>query len=157
MATAKPKRMMFGGVAKGAMNSVKKAVAAKSAPMKMQNAARSAAQQAAPKQMQFMSDKLRGAPVKPAPMPVRKAAPMPVRKAAPMPVKRAAPVVGFPGGPGGKTTYSNDRPVAGKMLKPAPTTGTIGTTGFKPGAKASFDSSIFGRKKGGVIKKATKK
>jgi hypothetical protein len=133
MATAKPKRMMFGGIAKGAMNSVKKSVAAKSAP----------------KQMQFMSDKLRGAPAKPAPMPVR--------KAAPMPVKRAAPVVGFPGGPGGKTTYSNDRPVAGKMLKPAPTTGTIGTTGFKPGAKASFDSSIFGRKKGGVIKKATKK
>jgi hypothetical protein len=43
------------------------------------------------------------------------------------------------------------------MLKPAPTTGTIGTTGFKPGAKASFDSSIFGRKKGGVVKKATKK
>ena len=135
MATAKPKtkRMMFGGVAKGAMNSVKKAVAAKPAP----------------KQMQFMSEKLRGAPAKPAPMPVR--------KAAPMPVKRAAPVVGFPGGPGGKTTYSNDRPVAGKMLKPAPTTGTIGTTGFKPGAKASFDSSIFGRKKGGVIKKAIKK
>jgi hypothetical protein len=31
MATAKPKRMMFGGVAKGAMNSVKKAVAAKPA------------------------------------------------------------------------------------------------------------------------------
>ena len=60
MATAKPKRMMLGGVAKGAMNSVKKAVAAKAAPMKMQNAARSAAQQAAPKQMQFMSDKLRG-------------------------------------------------------------------------------------------------
>jgi hypothetical protein len=132
MATAKPKtkRMMFGGVAKGAMSSVKKAAAAKSAPMKMQNAARSAAQQAAP---------------------------MPVKKATPMPVKKAAPVVGFPGGPGGKTTYSNDRPVAGKMLKPAPTTGTIGTTGFKPGAKASFDSSIFGRKKGGVIKKATKK
>jgi hypothetical protein len=149
MATAKPKRMMFGGVAKGAMNSVKKAVAAKPAP----------------KQMQFMSDKLRGAPAKPAPMPVRKAAPMPVRKAAPMPVKKAtpmpvkkaAPVVGFPGGPGGKTTYSNDRPVAGKMLKPAPTAGAVGTTGFKPGAKASFDSSIFGRKKGGVIKKATKK
>jgi hypothetical protein len=59
MATAKPKRMMFGGIAKGAMNSVKKAVAAKSAPMKMQNAARSAAQQAAPRQMQFMSDALR--------------------------------------------------------------------------------------------------
>lgn len=47
MVTAKPKRMMFGGVARGAMNSVKKAVAAKAAPMKMQNAARSAAQQAA--------------------------------------------------------------------------------------------------------------
>ena len=94
MATAKPKtkRMMFGGVAKGAMNSVKKA------------------------------------------------APMPVKKATPMPVKKAAPVVGFPGGPGGKTTYSNDRPVAGKMLKPAPTAGAVGTTSFKPGAKASFDS-----------------
>ena len=127
MATAKPKRMMFGGVAKGAMNSVKKAVAAKSAPMKMQNAARSAAQQAAPKQMQFMSDKLRGGPAKPAPKQMQfmsdklRGAPT---KPAPMPAKKA---------------------------------GTVGTTGFKPGAKASFDSSIFGRKKGGVIKKATKK
>jgi hypothetical protein len=29
------------------------------------------------------------------------------------------------------------------MLKPAPTTGTIGTTGFKPGAGASFDPKMF--------------
>jgi hypothetical protein len=48
MAT-KPKRMMFGGMARGAANAVKSAVQAKAAPMKMQNAARSAAAQAAPK------------------------------------------------------------------------------------------------------------
>jgi hypothetical protein len=29
------------------------------------------------------------------------------------------------------------------MLKPAPTTGTIGTTGFNPGAGASFDPKMF--------------
>ena len=85
MATAKPKvkRMMFGGAALGA---VKKAVTSKAAPMKMQAAAKSAAQQAAPKQFmsnalrsgamkppsgmnaapkQFMSDKLRGSPMPP--------------------------------------------------------------------------------------------
>lgn len=125
MATAKPKtkRMMLGGMAAGlaskALGTAKNAVAAKAAPMKtqsgMQAAARSAATQAAPvksgltaigprqnaasmaadaraargatkqvpnyaqpyvnkmqgaakaapKQMQFMSDKLRGAPAKP--------------------------------------------------------------------------------------------
>ncbi len=49
MATAKPKRMMFGGIAKGAMNSVKKAIS--NSPAKpMPSAVK-----------QFMSDKLRGA------------------------------------------------------------------------------------------------
>lgn len=68
MATAKPKRMMFGGIAKGAMDSVKKAVAAKTAPMKMQNAARSAAQQAAPQKVpayaQPYVNKMQGAAAK---------------------------------------------------------------------------------------------
>ena len=62
MATAKPKvkRMMLGGAAFGA---VKKAVTSKAAPMKMQAAAKSAAQQAAPKQ--FMSNALRSGAMKP--------------------------------------------------------------------------------------------
>ena len=57
---AKVKRMMFGGAALGA---VKKAVTSKAAPMKMQAAAKSAAQQAAPKQ--FMSNALRSGAMKP--------------------------------------------------------------------------------------------
>jgi hypothetical protein len=50
-------KMALGGAALGA---VKKAVAAKAGPMSQQAAARSAASQAAPKQMQFMSNALRG-------------------------------------------------------------------------------------------------
>lgn len=52
---AKVKRMMFGGAAKavaGALGGAKKAVAAKAAPMQQQA-----------NQLQFMSDKLRGAPM----------------------------------------------------------------------------------------------
>ncbi len=59
-------KMAFGGAAVKAVGSAVKKAAA---PMQMQNAARSAAAQAAPKpnsqQLQFMSDKLRGLPMKP--------------------------------------------------------------------------------------------
>ncbi len=59
-------KMAFGGAAVKAVGSAVKKAAA---PMQMQNAARSAASQAAPKpnsqQLQFMSDKLRGLPMKP--------------------------------------------------------------------------------------------
>jgi hypothetical protein len=80
-------------------------------------------------------------PKKAAPMPVKKAAPMPVKKAAPMPVKKAAPSMTTPG-PGGigfPATNTN----TGRTVLPGPATGTIGTTGFNPGAGASFDPKMF--------------
>lgn len=66
-AKSKVKRMMLGGVASHALNTVKQATAAKTAPMKMQNAARSAAAQTAfkPAPKQFMSDALRSGAMKP--------------------------------------------------------------------------------------------
>jgi hypothetical protein len=167
MATAKPKRMMFGGVAKGAMNSVKKAVAAKSAPMKMQNAARSAAQQAvknapAKPQMQFMSNKLRGAPMTQSNMQAqqRSALPPGLTKNPSAPTQSQMQAAAKQQAAPKQMQFMSDK-LRGAPVKPAPMlakkAGTVGTTGFKPGAKASFDSSIFGRKKGGVVKKATKK
>jgi len=76
------------------------------------------------------------------------------------------PVVGFPGGPGGKTTYSNDpRPVTGVInpggAPPANSLANVGTTGFN---RTMADSDLankvapMGMKKGGEVKasKATK-
>lgn len=160
MATAKPKvkRMMFGGAAKaavGALGGVKKAVAAKATPMlqqaKQMQAAKSAAQQAAPKQMQFMSDKLRGAPMQKVNTSAPRGAIVP-QKMTPQQARGAV------------EAYQKEQKLqqaANAISKPMQSVGSFGQTSSKLGSTISGAAARalgLGIKKGGVVKKkATKK
>ncbi len=123
MATAKPKtkRMMFGGVAKGAMGA-----------------------KAAPKQMQFMSDMLRGKelPAGPATKPVKDIGTGSMPRPGGMGPK--PPGMMGPRAPlGGKPTG------IGQAMGPR---GALGAAGAMAGRALGM-----GKKKGGAVKKATKK
>ena len=142
MAAAKPKvkRMMFGGAAKGVAAS-------------MQGAAKKAvASKTAPKQMQFMSDQLRGAPMTPQEMQFisdkLRGAPMqagPIRQDMSTFNKNATALRKLPMNP----------PMPGKA-GPRPMQSAGRTVLGSPTVRAGMAGKSL-MKKGGAVKKATKK
>ena len=142
MATAKPKvkRMMLGGAAKGVAAS-------------MQGAAKKAvASKTAPKQMQFMSDKLRGAPMPPQEMQFISDK----LRGAPM---QAGPIRQD------MSTFNKNAPALRKLPMNPPMPGKAGprplqaskTVLGSPTVRAGMAGKSLMKKGGAVKKKATKK